>query len=90
MDVDRWTVSFLEHWLGHTKSEDSKNSQDKNESRDSNRQGKNESKDSKNSKDKNESVDFVRAVAQRRRDFTRLANSAATVVYGLPAFYGQE
>ena len=58
LDVDKWTVSFLEHWLGSNKDNDS-----------------------------GSSTDFVRCVAERRGDFIRLANSAATVVYGLPAFY---
>ena len=55
-DLDRWTVSFLKHWL-----QDGQGDQDGEK-------------------------DFVRAVAQKRNDFARFLNGAATVVYGLPAF----
>lgn len=55
LDVDRWTVAFLEHWLDR-------------------------------GKEGNGTGDFVRAVAEKRGNFARILNGAATVVYGLPAF----
>ncbi len=63
-DVDNWTVTFLQHWLGLNLKLPTSGS------------------------DKDSGVDhepeFVRAVANQRKNFTRIINGAATVVYGLP------
>lgn len=58
LDLDNWTMKFLEHWLGG-------------------QAGGEEGGGKK---------DFVRAVGSRRHCFKKVLNSAATVVYGLPAF----
>ena len=51
-DIDKWTVGFLNHWLGKGEGPHEPN--------------------------------FSQAVANERKNFARLINSAATVIYGLP------